>query len=458
MPNLKSINDKLKSEFAIIHPQPEFTAEEVQLMQNVAAQWRGRFNKISFSGRDGIMLGFFRSPEFKQLCESPGLIQKIIAAESNLNQLNDSVYPRIKSGTINLTFGSIIKFGLPMAATTDYLRIGTENVDKGIPKEHNDPANARLGLAVNREKRYQENTLPALQALAEELNIGQEFAQEEPQPESKKNLAGRWSALCDSLLSLNNQQKGQIINVPGYANSSMIDQAHWWMRNTLGAEDGTQKVSVNQFFIEQKNASECCEGKPINEYTETCTIPDKYKSLDELTTHFLNSHLLLDEWFGHMVTDRAHLEALVFAEYPEYAFSDGSKYKMRDIIGALCIKAQENPEQYKQAIDQLNLRLGRVEDHLKLQNIPLLNVQEAQQSHPMVKAEPPLARDKEDTIVVEGEVNASSKALMVSEAVASSILGRIASIFNAFGKAIHSAWESMKELAFGSENDKGSKL
>ncbi|WP_058534520.1 hypothetical protein [Legionella saoudiensis] len=446
MPNLKSINDKLKSEFAKKHPQPVFTSEEIWLMQEVAAKWKDRFNKISFSGRDGVMLGFFRSPEFKHLCESPGLIKKIIAAENNLNQLDDLVYPRIKSANINLTFGSILKFGLSMAASTDYLRIGTENIDKGIAKDHKDPANARLELAANREKWYAENTLPALQAIANELNSNHEFSQQEPQSATKKNLAERWSALCNSLLSLNDKLKGQIINVPGYANSSMIDQAHWWMRNTFGAKDSPQTVHVNQFFNEQKNASECYAGKPINEYAKTCFIPDKYKNLDALTNHFLDNHFLLDEWFGHMVTDRAHLEALIFAEYPEYAFPDGSKHKMRDIIGALCTKVQENPTQYKQAFDQLNLRLGRVEDHLS-QNIPFMNIQEAQQGQH--KDAPGSIKNQEQT---------PNKMLMISEAKASGILERISSIFNAFSKAIQSALAAMKELALGSENDKGSKL
>lgn len=461
MPNLRALNDKLKSEFAIKHPPPEFTLEEMQLMDEVAAQWRDRFNKISFSGRDAIMLGFFRSPEFKQLCESPGLIKKLIAAESNLNHLDDTAYPRIQSGSINLTLGSILKFGLPMAASTDYLRIGTENIDKGILNNHHDPANARLGLAVNREKRYQENTLPALQAIANEVNISHEFAQEESQPEWKKNLAGRWGAICGSLLPLNDTMKGQVINVPGYANSSMIDQAHWWMSKTLGAADGNSKVPVNRFFIEQKNESECYAGPPIKECTEACFIPSKYKNLNALTAHFLNDHLLLDEWFGHMVTDRAHLESLIFAEYPEYVFSDGSKYKMRDIIGALCEKAQANPEQYKDAIDQLNLRLGRVEDHLATLNVPLLNVQAEvlQQYHLKAKAEPSLAgAAREVSLVVQGQANTSSKALVISEEQASGILASITSIFNAFGKAVQAAWESMKEFAFGSENDRGSKL
>lgn len=61
MPNLRALNDKLKSEFAIKHPPPEFTLEEMQLMDEVAAQWRDRFNKISFSGRDAIMLGFLEA-------------------------------------------------------------------------------------------------------------------------------------------------------------------------------------------------------------------------------------------------------------------------------------------------------------------------------------------------------------------------------------------------------------
>ncbi|KTD47865.1 hypothetical protein [Legionella quateirensis] len=388
MPNLQCIIDELKIHYSRSYPKPNFTPYEVALMQEASAQWRASFGNIGFSGRDAIMLSFFRSPEFKRISESPGLIQKIIAAETHLNELHSSIYPRIDSAGISVTFGSILKFGLPMAGSTDYLRLGTENADYGIDISDPNAGIKRLALARDREQRYLENTLPGLQAIAEVLGISAHFEQTQSEPIWKANFGARWHAIKDYLLSLNDIQRGEVINVPNYANTSMIDQAHWWMTGTLGCKDSPNKVAVNTFFREQKQHWDCYSGAIATHYPEYCAIPNQYKTMDALIDHFLNNHLLLDEWFGHMMTDRAHLESLVFAEYPEYLFGDGSHYKMRDIIEAMCIKVQSAPETYPAAAQQLNLRLGRVEDHLaKLYSYnPGVLIRPEQRVEPIVEA------------------------------------------------------------------------
>jgi hypothetical protein len=79
----------------------------------------------------------------------------------------------------------------------------------------------------------------------------------------------------------------------------------------------------------------------------------------------LEKNYCLDEWFGHMVIDRAHLEAIIFAEYPKYTFENFKKqYTFSDIIFKLCKKIDSSPGKYINAHQQLRCRFYLVKKHI----------------------------------------------------------------------------------------------
>ena len=148
---------------------------------------------------------------------------------------------------------------------------------------------------------------------------------------------------------------GKILFVPNYTPGSMADQAHWWMRDTFGGKDGSSNIK----HINLQHAATMSE-----HVAEECTL-NNVTNVDDFVQKILNEHLLLDEWFGHMVTDRAHLIALMYADYPEYVGTDGSKFKMRDAISKLCKEVQDNKEKYPLEYEQLMVRLSKVEGDLE---------------------------------------------------------------------------------------------
>jgi hypothetical protein len=351
--------DKKIEDIQKAHPIPvSFTDQEKVFMSGIKERWQSKFNDIGFCGRDARMLEFFRSRDFTELCKNRELLEKIFTVEAR-GETYPTEYVKMSSEAIDVTLGSILRFGLKATESTDWLEIGTENADGGL-EINGTKSEEREKLAQERRKRYQENTAPALQNLATALGVQDEFNTAEPKSDYSGNLLGRWENIKKFLLETIDDNDavilaGKILFVPNYTPGSMADQAHWWMRDTFGGQDGSSNIK----HINLQHAATISE-----HVAEECTL-NNVTNVDDFVQKILNEHLLLDEWFGHMVTDRAHLIALMYADYPEYVGTDGSRFKMRDAISKLCKEVQDNKDKYPLEYEQLMVRLSKVEGDLE---------------------------------------------------------------------------------------------
>lgn len=353
---INAIDQKIENSKIETVNHVNFSEQEITFMSQIQQKWKAKFNNIGFCGRDARMLEFFRSNDFKELCKQKELLEKIFIVEAKQKPYPTG-YIEMLSSDRTVTLGSILRFGLKATESTDWLEIGTENASHGLAIDGT-KSKEREELDQERRARYLENTAPALQNLAIALGVQDEFNKSEPKPDYSENLLGRWENIEKFLLEsidINDKDilNDKILYVPNYTPGSMADQAHWWMRDTFGGTDtgGSKNINLQHTAIIPETV------------TEQCTL--NVNNVDDFVQKILNEHLLLDEWFGHMVTDRAHLIALMYADYPEYIGVDGSKFKMRDAISKLCKEVQDNKGKYPLEYEQLMVRLSKVEGDLE---------------------------------------------------------------------------------------------
>jgi hypothetical protein len=128
---ITAIDRKIENLQKTGHITVSFTDPEKAFMSEIGQKWQSKFSDIGFCGRDARMLEFFRSGDFTELCKNRELLEKIFTVEAR-GETYPTEYVKMSSEGIDVTLGSILRFGLKATESTDWLEIGTENADGGL--------------------------------------------------------------------------------------------------------------------------------------------------------------------------------------------------------------------------------------------------------------------------------------------------------------------------------------
>ncbi len=242
-------------------------------------------------------------------------------------------------GLGSVSFSSTIKRGLAAISHLDVLRVGTLNLNRKRAYS-SDPADATIVLRAKgiqtKKDNYNNYTLPALRSLSKSLGCLSEPSINEG-PNEGQPFTQQFDMLASKINGLNDVEQNAVLQSNAATPRVLKDQVFLWL-TTYFAQHGELESRTTTFIV------------------------TAFSNLDQMVDHFLTANILDDEWFGHVVFDRAHCKALMAANDHGIRFGGDHKreYLMKDIIRAMCKRVDQQPGRYPNAEAQLRLRLHDV--------------------------------------------------------------------------------------------------